>query len=191
MTNIKEIWLFETSIGELPFSFQNLSELVSSKVEYLNLGKNNLSEECLTIVLTRFANVKYLYLWNNNFKILPKCLDECHLIRILELDGCKSLEEIRGIPPNLEKFSAIRCESLTFSCRRMLLSQKLPGAGCTEICLPTETEDIPDWFEHKIEGHTIFHVARRLPPLGKFLRQKMCSITNSISVFYYQDLALG
>ncbi|KAL5079384.1 hypothetical protein RYX36_007805 [Vicia faba] len=27
MTNIKEIWLFETSIGELPFSFQSLSEL--------------------------------------------------------------------------------------------------------------------------------------------------------------------
>ncbi|CAK8532255.1 unnamed protein product [Lathyrus sativus] len=201
MTNIKEIWLFETSIGELPFSFQNLSELrelkirgcqmlrfssntgmmpklskitdvdfpllfpnhndklsstVSSKVEYLNLGKNNLSEKCLPIVLTRFANVKYLYLWNNNFKILPECLDKCHLIRILELDGCKFLEDIRGIPPNLKKFSAIRCKSLTSECRRMLLSQKLHEAGCTEICLPTGTEGVPGWFKHQKSGKTTF-----------------------------------
>jgi len=168
MTNIQEIMLSETSIRELPFSFQNLSELrnltlyeggmlrfssnifmmpnlsmiyargcrlllpkhkdilsskVASNVEDLILSNNNLSDECVRAVLTLCANVKYLYLSDNNIKVIPECLNECHLLRFLRLEDCKSLEEIRGIPPNLERFSAIRCESLTSSCRRMLLSQ--------------------------------------------------------------------
>jgi len=173
MTNIEHIWLCGTSIRELPFSFQNLSELrdltlsepdvnkkimvrlssnifmmpnlskifaedcrlllpkhkdilsstVASNVEDVILINNNLSDECVQVVLTLCANVKYLNLSNNSIKILPECLNECHLLRALILDGCKSLKEIRGIPPNLEWFSAMRCESLTSSCRRMLLSQ--------------------------------------------------------------------
>jgi hypothetical protein len=169
MTNIEELLLSETLIGEFPFSFQNLSELrllnvlgcvklklssnismmqklssfhvrhcdglilpkhnkklsftVSSNVNRLSLERSNLSDECLPIILKWFANVEHLNLSKNNFKILPKCLDECHLISRLVLNGCKSLEEIRGIPPNLINFSAIKCESLTSQCRRMLLSQ--------------------------------------------------------------------
>jgi len=168
MTNIENILLCGTSIRELPFSFQNLSELrvltlfeggmlrfssnffmmpnlskiyargcrlllpkdkdilsstVASNVEHLVLENNNLSDECVLAVLTLCANVKYLHLSDNTIKILLECLNECHLLRVLRLDYCKSLEEIRGIPPNLENFSAIGCESLTSSCRRMLLSQ--------------------------------------------------------------------
>jgi len=147
MTNIKEIVLYDdTSIGELPSSFQNLSQLrkltiyqsgtlrfpkhndqinsiVFSNVENLNLGNSALSDECIPILLKWFVNVKNLDLSENNFKILPECLSECHYLSTLLLDFCKSLEEIRGIPPNLDYLSAIGCESLRSSSRRMLFSQ--------------------------------------------------------------------
>lgn len=100
-----------------------VSSLVFSNVEHLNIRSNNLSNDCLPIMFTWFPNVKYVFLSGNNFTILPKCLNECHSIRIFELDDCTSLKEIRGIPPNLKKFHAIKCDSLNFSSTRMLLSQ--------------------------------------------------------------------
>jgi Leucine-rich repeat (LRR) protein len=89
---------------------------------YLRLKHNNLSEQDVQVVLSMWTNVKYLDLSNNNIKILPECLNQCQ-IESLALDGCKYLEEIRGIPLNLRWFSGIGCKSLTSSCTRMLLSQ--------------------------------------------------------------------
>jgi len=146
MTNIKWIRLLDTSIGELPFSFQYLSELshfqvngvemlsfpkyndrmnpiVFSKIHTVDLGGNNLSDECLPTLLKLFVNVTYLKLSNNNFKILPECLSECHHLKHLNLSGCEFLEEIRGIPPNIERLNAVRCVSLSLESRRRLLSQ--------------------------------------------------------------------
>jgi len=45
MTNIKSIWLEETSIGEFPFSFQNLSEL-----RHLTISGDNLKINLLRIL---------------------------------------------------------------------------------------------------------------------------------------------
>jgi len=145
MKNIEYISLYNTSIGELPSSFQNLSELyrlslcgmfsfpkhndkmysiVFSNLTELSLRDcSNLSDECLPIFLKSCVKMVTLDLSNNNFKILPECLNECHLVWVLNLDRCKYLEEIRGIPPNLERLSAIECKSLSSSSRRMLLSQ--------------------------------------------------------------------
>ncbi|XP_024630774.1 TMV resistance protein N [Medicago truncatula] len=233
LTNIKDIWLYGTSIGELPFSFQNFSELAHlylsgcgklrfssfifmmpklskitakdcrlvlpklndklnstlfSNVEYLNLGNNSLSDECVPIILRLCANVKYLYLPGNDFKILPECLNECHLIRILELDGCKNLEEIKGIPPNLKKFSAIQCKSLTSSCIRMLLSQQLHEAGCTDICLPTRIKRIPDWFEHQSGGQTIsFWFCKKIPSISSIF---LFSFPESFSVHVRDNITI-
>jgi Leucine-rich repeat (LRR) protein len=89
---------------------------------YLRLKHNNLSEQDVQVVLSMWTNVKYLDLSNNNIKILPECLNQCQIER-LTLDGCKYLEEIRGIPLNLGWLFARGCKSLTSSCTRMLLSQ--------------------------------------------------------------------
>ena len=144
MKNMKEIELNDTSIGEFPF--KNLSELrrllpwecgmlrfpkhngkmysiVFSNVTELRLKGCYLSDECLPILLKWVVNVKHLDLSENNFKILPECLNECHLMRNLQLDACYYLVEIRGIPPNLHYLSAINCKSLSSSSRKMLLSQ--------------------------------------------------------------------
>nr|WIL60024.1 nodulation protein [Melilotus officinalis] len=191
MTNIKQIWLWNTIVE--PFSLQYLNELrglhmhesgmfrfpkhtdklysiVFSNVESLNLAKCNLSDECLSILLKWCVNVIYLNLSGNNFKILPECLSECHHIRELDLNYCKSLEEIRGIPPNLKILFAIECYSLSSSSRRMLLSQKLHEGGCTRFRFPNGTEGIPDWFEHKSRGQTIsFWFRKEIPSITSIL----------------------
>jgi len=146
MTNIKEIWFDDTSIGPLPSSFQNLSDfrsltlwgcgmlrfpkhndkmycIVFSNLTELSLQNCNLSDECLPIFLKWCVNLEQLDLSKNNFKILPECLSGCRLIWNLNLYSCKSLEEIRGIPPNLNYLSAMKCESLSYSSRRMLLNK--------------------------------------------------------------------
>jgi len=146
MTNIKKINFGDNYIVELPFSFQYLSELshlqvnqvrrlrfpkyndkmnpiVFSKMRTVILGMTNLSDECLPVLLKWFVNVTYLNLSNNNFKILPKCLNECHHLRKFYLNNCMSLKEIRGFPPYLEEFSAVGRVSLSLADRRRLLSQ--------------------------------------------------------------------
>ena len=145
MTNIKEIGISHTPIGELPFSFQNLSELdelavlhgmlsfpkqndklysiVFSNMTELSISSCNLSDECLPIFLKWCVNVKWLDLSYNKFKILPECLSECHHLVRIKVTCCYYLEEIRGIPPNLERLCAEGCESLSLESRRMLMSQ--------------------------------------------------------------------
>jgi len=93
MTNIEEIEIYDTSIGELPFSFGNLDELLELRISSVSL------------------------------KILPECLSEFELLWVLDVQNCESLEEIIGFPPNLERFHANGCKSLNSSSRKMLLSQ--------------------------------------------------------------------
>ncbi|KEH29802.1 functional resistance protein KR1, putative [Medicago truncatula] len=170
MTNTKAIGMCITSTRELPFSFQNLSlslwgckmlrfpkhnekmySIMFSNVEALDFNPKYLQYECLQIVLKSCVNVKFLDLSFGYFKILPECLNECHLMETLILNLSKHLEEIRGFPPNLKYLEALECKSLSSSSRRMLLSQQLHEAGCTTLSFPNGTERIriPDWFEHQ------------------------------------------
>jgi hypothetical protein len=142
MTNAKEIGMCITSRRELPFSFQNLRlsvygcdmlrfpkhndkmySIMFSNVEALEFKGCNIPYKCLQIVLKSCVNVKFLDLSGGNFKILPECLNECHLMRTLKLNGNGHLEEIRGFPPNLKCLEALGCKLLSSSNRRMLLSQ--------------------------------------------------------------------
>jgi len=152
MENIVGIDLEETSIDELPDSFQNLIgiqylildghgiflrfpcstlmmpkmssidvqhycllpkqsdkpiSMVSSNVQVTVLTNCNLTDESLPIVLRWFTNVTYLHLSKSNFTILPECIEEHHSLRILNI------------------LFALNCESLSSSCRSMLLNQVL------------------------------------------------------------------
>ncbi|KEH16206.1 disease resistance protein (TIR-NBS-LRR class) [Medicago truncatula] len=206
MTNMKMIWLQKTSIRELPSSFQNLNELflltlwecgmlrfpkqndqmysiVFSKVTNLILHDCKLSDECLPIFLKWCVNVTSLDLSYNNFKLIPECLSECHLLNILILDNCKSLEEIRGIPPNLEMLSAMGCKSLSSSSRRMLLSQKLHEAGCILFRFPNFSDGIPDWFEHQSRGDTIsFWFRKKIPSNISIILFPGCTCSPKVDV---------
>ena len=100
---------------------QRVISLVSSNVECLSLPFCKLSNDFFQTGLTWFRNVKTLNLVHNNFTILPECIKECHLLRDLCLNNCQHLQEVRGLAPNLEIFSAGGCKSLTST--EMLLNQ--------------------------------------------------------------------
>ncbi|KAK2421743.1 disease resistance protein RUN1 [Trifolium repens] len=141
------------------FSSMETSKLRSS----LLLKNNNLTEQSVQVVLSLWRNVFYLDLSNNNFKFLPECLNQCQ-IEALRLDGCKYLEEIRGIPLNLTGISAKGCKSLTSSSTRMLLSQE---QHLNYMILPSRSlKMIPDWFQHQIRGSSIsFWFRKQLPSI--------------------------
>lgn len=125
--------------------------IVSSNVERLHLIFCILSDDFFPSGLTWFRNVKELSLAHNNFTILPECIQECHFLTDLNLDYCQYLQEVRGIVPNLEIFSASHCRSWT--CIDMLLNQELHGNRNTMFYLPGAR--ILNWFEHRSSGQSI------------------------------------
>lgn len=162
------------------------STTMSSCVQFLRC---KLSVEFLPIVLSQITNVKDLVLSGSNFTILPECLKECNFLQSLELDNCKSLQEIRGIPPNLKHVSALRCESLTYLCRWKLLNQELHEAGSTDFRW-AGTERIPEWFEHQSKGPSItFWFREKFPSMAIFFATK--SINNKLPDSHFLSLRVN
>ncbi|KAK2408874.1 TMV resistance protein N [Trifolium repens] len=155
-------------LGEWQFPLDAVEDkvisTVSSNVECLTLVRCKLSNDFFPTALTWFSNVKKLNLTGNDFTILPECIKECHLLRDLCLDRCQYLQEVRGIPPNLEIFSAQLCISLTST--EMLLNQELhESGGTTMFSLPGSR--IPDWFEHCSSGDSIsFWFRNKFPAIA-------------------------
>lgn len=102
---------------------EKVSSILSTNVQYLQLRCCNLTDDFFPTLLPWFANMKNLDLTGNNFTVIPECIKEFHFLTRLNLNFCERLQEIRGIPPNLKYFFAIDCQSLTSSCRSMLLNQ--------------------------------------------------------------------
>nr|KYP63958.1 TMV resistance protein N [Cajanus cajan] len=180
MENLRYIYLNDSAIRELPFSFGNLVgltmltlsgcngllELPSSifmlpKLEILQANSCNglaqikngkgqeqetmstnvrdvgsfpfernasfghccLTDEFLATLLPCLHHATRLYLMRNNITVLPSCINACHSLTELYLDGCKELKEIRGLPPNIIRLSAVNCTSLTSQSKGMLLTQ--------------------------------------------------------------------
>ncbi|CAJ2667212.1 unnamed protein product [Trifolium pratense] len=157
----------------LPNQCDKPSSMVSSKLKSLGLRKCNLTDESLPIILKLFSNVTHLDLSMTNITILPECIKEHRSLRSLRLDDCKCLQEIRGIPPNLKYLSALNCESLSSSCRSMLINQELHEAGGTMFSLPG-TASIPEWFEHQSRGwSTSFWFRNNIPSIVLFVTSKL------------------
>ncbi|RHN52396.1 putative P-loop containing nucleoside triphosphate hydrolase, leucine-rich repeat domain, L [Medicago truncatula] len=151
-----------------------LSSTLSANVNVLCLNASN--DEFLTIALMWFSNVETLHLSGSNIKILPESLKNCLSIKCIDLYGCGTLEEIRGIPPNLEALSALRCKSLTSSSKRMLMSQELHESGSIECCFPSIlNERIPEWFEHQTNKSISFSFRNNLPSLVFLFSSKLVS----------------
>jgi hypothetical protein len=108
---------------------EKVGSVVSSNVKYIDFLSCNISDEFIQIGLAWFSNVVELNLSANNFTVLPTCIKECRLLTTLILDYCMHLQEIAGIPPNLEILSAIRCTSLKDLDLAYLLAS-------TEVCCP-------------------------------------------------------
>ena len=91
---------------------EQVSSIVFSNQRHFNLSSCNASDEFLQVGVPWFANVEKLDLSWNTFTILPASIKGCSFLKKLILDYCENLQEIRGIPPNIETFSARLCISL-------------------------------------------------------------------------------
>ncbi|KAI9092555.1 hypothetical protein K1719_027683 [Acacia pycnantha] len=110
---------------------------ISLKLGHFCFSMCNLSNDSLAHCLSYFTNMIHLDLSFNKFTTVPACIKKCHHLRYLLLDHCKRLQHVEEMPPNLEKFSAICCKSLTESSKSKVLYQALNlQTGKTNFILP-------------------------------------------------------
>ncbi|XP_054781830.1 TMV resistance protein N-like [Prosopis cineraria] len=95
----------------------------SSKMEYFYFSNCNLCADSLALCLSYFPNLIQLDLSYGEFTTLPACIEECCKMKSLNLDNCEHIRYILGMPPNLERFSAINCKSLTMISKGRVLDQ--------------------------------------------------------------------
>ncbi|MED6143190.1 hypothetical protein PIB30_004281 [Stylosanthes scabra] len=127
--------------------------LQSSNVVCLNLIDMNLSDDFFPLAVACFPNVDELELSDNNFTVLPECIQQFRFLLCLRVDGCIHLREIRGIPPILETFSAVDCKSLSLGGTNVLLNQLVSrGKGYWYV---GSAGSIPRWFEQRCNGSSI------------------------------------
>ncbi|KAF7813413.1 TMV resistance protein N-like isoform X1 [Senna tora] len=154
---------------ELEFSKQDEgiekgSFIMCPKMDHLVIGHCNISDESLSLCLSWFVNVKTLNLQGSNFTILPACINKCRFLTSIDLENCGRLQEIRGVPPNIQYLSAKNCTWLSSESTSILLSEELHNTGGKIFSLPQAT--IPEWFDHRTEGGSIsFWFRNKFPAL--------------------------
>ncbi|KAF7813414.1 TMV resistance protein N-like isoform X1 [Senna tora] len=154
---------------ELHFSKQNESIekgslIMCPNVVRLVIEKCNISDESLSLCLSWFVNVKTLRLGGSNFTILPACINKCPFLTRIVLDNCLHLQEIIGVPPNIQDLSAKNCISLSSQSTSILLSEELHNTGGKIFSLPEGR--IPEWFDHRTKGGSIsFWFRNRFPAI--------------------------
>ncbi|XP_054803320.1 disease resistance protein RUN1-like isoform X1 [Prosopis cineraria] len=136
--------------------------LAFCNITRLHLNKNNISDQLLNLILRWFPRLQVLELRDNDFKVLPVCIEDCHYLKRLYLDGCKQLQEIRGIPQNIKVLSAINCTSLTSVPSISLLSQILQVPGNRKFILPGER--VPGWIHSSNSGSSVSLLVRNKFP---------------------------
>ncbi|MED6181137.1 hypothetical protein PIB30_016662 [Stylosanthes scabra] len=141
--------------------------LHSLNMSILSLTNGNLSDDFFPLAVAWFPNVKFLDLSGNNFTVIPECIQEFHSLLRLDVDDCKHLQEIRGVPPNLKTFSALNCKSWNPMATSVLVNQEVHQNRDTWFALPGRS--IPGWFEHRSWGSSISFWFR-----GKFHSEALC-----------------
>jgi len=106
-----------------PKDGEEVGSTVSSNILEFSLTACNLNDDFFSAGFTQLGTVKNLNLSRSNITFLPGCIKEFHCLNYLNVNRCKRLQEIRGLPPNLKRLRAIKCTSLTSSASSMLLNQ--------------------------------------------------------------------
>ncbi|XP_028785247.1 TMV resistance protein N isoform X2 [Neltuma alba] len=202
------------SLRELPnslFTFQNLdwlglegihpdgrkslrkllqeSQPVSSctNVQFLMLQNCCLLDEDVQLTLDLFRNLIELNLSGNDFVSLPECLKECGKLLKLNVNNCKWLRDIPGLPSNLQIMGAENCISLTPKSLGHLWSQAKREFYGMRTIFPAKSS--PDWFHSWCGGGKMSFLARRNFPhvafafeLGKANTSRRQSLRFSLSI---------
>ena len=104
---------------------EEMSSTVSSKLRSFGVVYCDLNDDIFSAGFTQLTTVTSLNLSCTDITFIPECIKEFHHLNDLDVSFCERLEEIRGLPPNLRKFRAIDCRSLTSSSSSMLLNKVL------------------------------------------------------------------
>ncbi|KAI9127378.1 hypothetical protein K1719_001937 [Acacia pycnantha] len=137
---------------------------MSSKMQWLCFSKCNLSDDSLAFCLSHFANMIELDLSFNNFTFLPECIKEYHNLKFLSLNNCIQLEHIGGMPPNLDKFSAICCTSLTESSKIKVFKALNIQPGKRNFIL--HGKELPKGLHYYNQGSSVSFWVRNVFPLA-------------------------
>jgi len=102
---------------------QEVGSTLFSNLRSFHFELCDLNDDIFSSGFMQLTTVTYLNLSYTNITFLPECIKEFHHLDYLKVSYCKYLEEIRGVPPNLQLLRAIECTSLTSSGSSMLLNQ--------------------------------------------------------------------
>ncbi|KAK7315432.1 hypothetical protein VNO77_33979 [Canavalia gladiata] len=142
----------------------------------LDFGGCNLSDESLSICLSRLPKVTSLNLSYNSITILPASIKECYHLTELHVGNCKQLRLIEEMPPNLEIFSAENCISLN----SLSLSNVFCELDSQTRMILFPGNEVPKRFHHYNDGNLIeFWVPKEFPALD------LCVLITDLEVGYY------
>ena len=144
---------------------EHVSSMVSLNLQHFYFPSCNASDKFLSTGFPWFANVKELDLSSNNFIIIPESIKKCYALKGLILDYCNNLQEIRGIPPNIETFSAKCCTSLT---------------DLDLTLLPAHTKACHSLIKLFLNGCKNLQEIRGIPPSIEVLHAPKCASLNSL-----------
>ncbi|TKY49757.1 TMV resistance protein N [Spatholobus suberectus] len=140
------------------------STLTFGNIQSLNLENCGLIDEDLPIIFNCFPKLASLVLSGSKFVALPSCIQEFPCLELLHLDNCKNLQEIQGIPPNIQYINARNCTSLTAESSNLLLSQETFEACELQVMVPGTR--VPEWFDHITKGeYMTFWVRQKFPAI--------------------------
>ncbi|KAI4356920.1 hypothetical protein L6164_000900 [Bauhinia variegata] len=99
---------------------------------------------------------------NDNLVSIPESVNKLDRLEFFNLDNCRMLQQITGIPSNLQQLQADGCISLTSQSSNALWTQALQEVKGFSIKMPITP--IPDWFDHRCKGGSLsFWVRRKFP----------------------------
>ncbi|XP_027359978.1 TMV resistance protein N-like [Abrus precatorius] len=133
----------------------------------------SMTDAFLATLLPCLHYVTVLSLRCSNITILPSSIKACQYLRILNLNECKELREICGLPPNIRYLSAINCLLLTSQSKEMLLTEALHRARGTLFCFPSPGSAVQGLFNH----------CSKEPSLSFWFHKKFPAITLCIDEF--------
>ncbi|KAJ4880282.1 Disease resistance protein (TIR-NBS-LRR class) [Raphanus sativus] len=151
-SNIEELHLQGTSIGELPVSILSLFKQAKLNRELSNLITNysgvssDLEDSLVRLIVPNpcklvFLNMKYC----SHLKRLPQMVD-IESLQVLDLSGCSELEVIGGLPSNLKELY-VNGTSIEELPQLPLSIEILNAHGCVSlISIPFDFKRLPRYY---------------------------------------------
>ncbi|CAL0323876.1 unnamed protein product [Lupinus luteus] len=133
-------------------------------METIDLSDCNLIDDDLHI-LSRLSNLISLDISKNQFVTVPECFNRLGRLQELLMSNCRKLQQICGIPPNLEYIDANSCMLLNSQSLCLLLSQGSCKMSKFQVIAPRPRTPIPLKYNSK-GGSMSFWIGHKFPRIA-------------------------